>query len=100
MMAFAHRHNDTGNPGKTPVPRPMNGISYAFFPDGDRARLLDRRMRSDLASSLGYLHESIAAQWGEDLSSICHLAEEMRRGAIYPPSSFRGSGEPVWVIAL
>src|SRR5262245_7978143 len=45
-------------------------------------------MRGDLASSLGYLHESIAAQWGEDLSSISHLAEEMRRGAIYPPSTF------------
>lgn len=70
------------------MPRSMNGISHAFFPDGDRARLLDRRMRSDLASSLGYLHESIAAQWGEDLSSISHLADEMRRGAIYPPSTF------------
>jgi HEXXH motif-containing protein len=75
-------------PLKTRVPRPMTGMSHAFFPDADRARLLDRRMRSELALSLGYLHESIAAQWGQDLPGICNLAEDMRRGAIYPPSTF------------
>jgi hypothetical protein len=63
-------------------------VSYAFFPDAGRARQFDHRMRIQLADSLDYLRETLAAQWQENLQGLVALIESMRAGAVYPPSTF------------
>jgi tetratricopeptide (TPR) repeat protein len=63
-------------------------ISFSFFPDGERARFLDRRMHSQLGDSLAYLCEKLTAAghgWAESAKSIIL---DVRNGRAYPPSTF------------
>ncbi len=62
------------------------GISFA--PDGARARLIDFRMRQQLADSLEYLNQSFIQQMGTEIGGLADMVVSMRQGIIYPPSTF------------
>lgn len=63
-------------------------ISLDFFPSAARAQRIDRRMRGQLADSLGYLARSMVEQLGESHPELDRLVAALQAGAVYPPSTF------------
>ncbi|MEW6318747.1 MAG: HEXXH motif-containing putative peptide modification protein [Pseudomonadota bacterium] len=63
-------------------------ISLDFFPNAARARQIDRRMRGQLAHSLGYLACAMTEQGGESHPELDRLVAALQAGAVYPPSTF------------
>lgn len=63
-------------------------IAFDFPPDAARARRIDRRMRSQLAESLGYLGHAIKDQSGRSVEGLDAVIGAMRGGSVYPPSTF------------
>lgn len=63
-------------------------IPFDFFPNAARAHRIDRRMRGQLADSLGYLARSMTEQLGVSHPELDRLVAALQTGAIYPPSTF------------
>jgi hypothetical protein len=63
-------------------------LSFSFPPDGKRARYLDSRMRSELANSIDYLGQALDDQLGEKPPGLAELRGRLKRGDLYPPSTF------------
>lgn len=63
-------------------------IPLDFFPNAARTHRIDRRMRGQLADSLGYLARSMMEQLGESHPELDRLVAALQAGAIYPPSTF------------
>jgi hypothetical protein len=63
-------------------------INHDFIPNGPRAKLIDAKMRLQLANSLDYLHQSLCLQIDHEVPGLENLIDKMRKGGNYPPSTF------------
>ncbi len=61
---------------------------FNFFPSGDQARQLDRRVRFSLADSLEHIAERAAGNIPFDFSRLNTIISKSRSGARYPCSTF------------
>jgi len=69
-----------------------------FSPDGDQAHEIDLKMRQLLGSSLQHISEQASGVFNFDRAGLHHLAEELNKGSLFPPSTFALYAELVLAI--
>jgi hypothetical protein len=63
-------------------------IDYGFAPDGDRARIIDRKARAYLAESIEHIAKQSAGIIPYNVAALTGLIEGLRQGQQYPPGTY------------